>query len=108
MSLTARRAAENEALFRRANEQIEERLGELTLEGGRSPFLCECEDTTCRDVLRLTREEYEAVREHPRRFIVAFGHPLTHARIVERRDEYLVVEKTGEAGEVAEDLDPRS
>jgi len=108
VSRSEERAAENESVFRDANERIEERLGELTVEDGRSPFLCECEDTACREVLRLTVEEYEAVRADPRRFIVAPGHPTTHAEIVERHDGFLVIEKLGEAGETAEELDPRS
>ena len=75
MGLSAERAAENESIFRNANERVEEQLGELTLEEGRSPFLCECEDVRCRTMLRLTREEYEHVRSEPNRFVLAPGHP---------------------------------
>jgi hypothetical protein len=39
MGLSAERAAQNESIFHDANERVEERLGELTLEDGRSPFL---------------------------------------------------------------------
>lgn len=106
--MSARRAAENESIFRDANERVEERLGELTVEDGRSPFLCECEDLRCRQMLRLSREEYEAVRARPNRFVVTPGHLVTHAQIVSDGDRYRVVEKTGEAGAVAADLDPRS
>jgi hypothetical protein len=43
------------------------------------------------------------VREHPRQFLVVPGHEdLALARIVERRPEYLIVEKLGAAGEFAE------
>jgi hypothetical protein len=108
MALSARRAAENESIFRDANERVEERLGELTLEDGRSPFLCECEDLHCRQMLRLSREEYEAVRSRPNRFVVAPGHPITNSMIVSEGERYHVVDKTGEAGAVAADLDPRS
>lgn len=108
MGLSAERAAENESIFRDANERIEEQLGELTLENGRSPFLCECEDIRCRTMIRLTREEYEQVRSRPNRFVVARGHPFTDAEVVvEQDDRFLVIEKAGEAGAVAEDLDPR-
>jgi hypothetical protein len=102
-----RRAAENEAIFRDANEKVERRLGELTLVGGRAPFLCECEDMGCREMLRLEPAEYEAVRAHPRHFVMAPDHPFAHGRIVERTDRFVVVEKIGEAGEIAEQLDPR-
>jgi hypothetical protein len=59
-------------------------------------------------VVRLTAAEYEAVRAHPRRFVVAHEHSTTHATVIERHDDYMVVEKLGEAGETAEKLDPRS
>jgi hypothetical protein len=108
MNLSARRAAENESIFRDANERVEQRLGELTLEQGRSPFLCECEDLHCRQMLRLSREEYEAVRSRPNRFVLAPGHLFTDARVVSAGERYQVVEKTGEAGQVAVELDPRS
>lgn len=108
MGLSAERAAENESIFRDANERVEERLGELTLEEGRSPFLCECEDLRCRELVRLTREEYESVRSRPNRFVVAHGHPFTDAQVVGESERFQVIEKMGRAGEVAETLDPRS
>lgn len=108
MGLSAQRAAENEAIFRDANERIEQRLGELTLEEGRSPFLCECEDLRCREMLRLTREEYESIRSQPNRFVVARDHSFTDSRVIADNGRYQVIEKTGHAGRVAEDLDPRS
>jgi hypothetical protein len=43
------------------------------------------------------------VREQPRRFFVLPGHQDPQLeRVVETHGDYLVVEKTGEAGEVAE------
>jgi hypothetical protein len=104
---TAERAARNESVFREANERIERRLEDLSLEHGRSPFLCECEDETCSEVVRLTLTEYEHVREHPRRFLVAPGHDTGEAEIVETHDRYVVVEKEGETGKIAAELDPR-
>jgi hypothetical protein len=49
------------------------------------------------------------VRAHPDRFLVVTGHELPRfERVVEDHGRYVVVEKQGEAGEVAEDTDPRS
>src|SRR5918992_6409866 len=95
----AERVARNESAFRDANERIERRLEDLSLEHGSAPFLCECDDETCAEVLRLTLAEYESVREHPRRFAVAPGHESGPVEMVERHDGYVVVEKEGEAGE---------
>ena len=46
------------------------------------------------------------MREHPRRFLVAPGHEHPELeRVVERHTGYLIVEKTGTAGTVAEQTD---
>jgi hypothetical protein len=106
--LSAERAARNEAVFRRANERIEQRLDDLSLADGRSPFLCECDDPLCTHPVRLTAAEYEAVRAHPTRFLVVSGHQAAHADTVGRHDQYDVIEKHGTAGDIAAALDPRS
>ena len=106
--LSAERAARNESVFRDANERIEQRLDELSLLEGRSPFLCECEDPLCAQPVRLTPRQYEAVRAHSRHFFVACGHAVGgETRVIERHDEYDVVEKRGAEGVIAEELDPR-
>src|SRR3954447_3076835 len=105
--LSAERAARNESVFRDANERIEQRLGDLSLLDERAPFLCECEDPLCARALRLTVEEYEAVRAHADRFIVAPGHSAGSATIVETHGGHLVVAKEGEEGALARELDPR-
>jgi len=101
------RIGSNESLFREANEGIERGLwpGE---EDERVPFRCECARLECAEAVRLTPAEYEHVRADPRRFVVVPGHEILRAEVVvERRGGYLVVEKVGEAAEVAEELDPR-
>jgi hypothetical protein len=105
--LSAERAARNESVFRDANERIERRLDELSLRDGRSPFLCECEDPLCAQPVRLTVEEYEAVRAHPRRFLVATAHSGAGTKTIERHDGFDVIEKLGTEGTVAAALDPR-
>jgi hypothetical protein len=60
-------------------------------------------------IVRLTREESEAVRRDGRLFVNALGHESAerYGDVVGRTDRYVVVEKTGEAGEIVEALDPR-
>ena len=103
MSIWEQRAARNEALFREVNENIarlEERYGSTITE---SVFICECADEGCTDQLAVDHDTYRRVREHPRLFFVLPGHQDPELeRVVETHDDYLVVEKTGEAGEVAE------
>lgn len=106
MDIRARRGAENESIFRRINERVEElSRGEATLS-----LVCECADVACIErIAGVSVLEYEAVRGHGERFFVVRGHerPLLES-IVEERGSYLIVDKRGEAGEIAEENDPRS
>ena len=101
----------NDAIFREANERILNAAVEMELDdSGLLPFLCECAAVGCTTVVRLTSAEYEAVRQDATRFINAPGHVVNGrgwARVVDEREGYTIVEKTGDAAEVAEELDPR-
>jgi len=101
------RAAANEARFREANEQIDEKVHELGSLNRPAPYLCECEEERCTTVVLLTAAEYEHVRGASRRFVVAPGHQEEDDRVVDRRGGFTVIEKTGEEGRLVEELDPR-
>src|SRR3954451_12301622 len=105
--LSAERAARNESVFSDANERIEERLEELSLSDDRSPFLCECENPLCTQPVRLTAEEYEAVRASPDRFIVATDHTIEDADVITRSVEFQVIQKRVVEASVAARLDAR-
>jgi hypothetical protein len=101
------RAGANEALFRQINEAIERGQwpGE---EEDAVGFRCECAHLGCTDIIMLSVAEYEQVRAHARRFIVAHGHEEpAEEDVVERRSGYAVVEKRDAAGALAEATDPR-
>jgi hypothetical protein len=102
-SLWEQRAARNEALFREVNENIarlEERHGTTATE---PVYVCECADSGCTEQIAIDSETYRRVREDPRLFFVRPGHEDPQLeRIVERHEGYLIVEKTGAAGAVAE------
>jgi hypothetical protein len=104
---TQQRTARNEAIFREINEGI--RRGRWPgEEDSVSGFRCECARLGCTQMLPLSFREYERVRQHPRRFIVAPGHErLDVEAVVENQTAYLVVQKLGAAGEEAEATDPR-
>lgn len=101
------RVARNEAVFREVNEGI--RRGRWPgEEDSIASFRCECASLGCTEMLPLTFREYEHVRQHPRRFIVAPNHERLDVEVVvETRATYLVVQKIGEAGETAAEADPR-
>ncbi len=49
------------------------------------PFICECDDSRCEALVRLTSAEYEAARSAAD-YLVAPGHQVDDARIVRVRD----------------------
>jgi hypothetical protein len=102
--------ARNDAIFREANEHIENAAQSLG-QTGRIPFICECAEPSCRELVQLTLEEYERVREEPTRFFLAPGHEGVapkECRVVERAPGHVVVEKVGRAADVALQLDART
>jgi hypothetical protein len=105
---SAERAAANEARFREANEQIQEKALELGAGEQPVPYLCECEDPGCTVVVLLKVAEYEDVRSASRQFVVAPGHEEADDCILAEHDAFTVIEKTGEEGRLVEELDPRS
>jgi hypothetical protein len=102
----AERRALNEDIFREMNERLEE-LGEEFGEGN-IEFVCECADVACSESLSIPLSVYEAVRASGRRFVMVPGHERRELeRVIDEHADYVVVEKVGEAGEVAEATDPR-
>ena len=108
---TSERVGKNEALFREVNERIREVSGQALALDGEAPlhFVCECSDEGCNEPVELTVPEYEAVRAEPTHFLVAPGHVWEpdDEHVVREAESYMVLEKTGDAGDVAEDEDPR-
>ena len=107
----ARRIAENEVRFRAANEKIEAARLRLGADPITVPFVCECGRIECLQTVRLTIAEYEAVRSNGTAFVCVPGHEITFGgvgRVVHEQRSYVVVRKTGVAGEVAEQHDPRA
>ena len=88
--LTRRRLERNEAVFRAANEEIDERSGP----GGVVRYVCECAAAECAETVPLAHAAYAAVRSSPHRYLVVPGHERPELeRVVERHERYLVVDK---------------
>ena len=109
MSLWDERAAANEALFRSVNEQVRHLAGRHY--GALEPtgFVCECADDSCTERIHVSLEIYEAVRAHPRHFLVVNGHEnYGIEKLVDSGAGFAIVEKEGDAAQVAEETDPRA
>lgn len=104
----AESVALTEAAFRIANERMaawEERKGS---NGAGESYYCECAMQSCRDEIRLTREQYDAVRAEPRRFFVLHDHILEDLETeLERYASYSVIEKPPMLAPLLDDTDPR-
>ena len=103
MDSSEERSARAQTIFRAGNEALGRAAASRD---GAVPYICECGDEGCFTRVPLAREEYEEVRAHPRRFLVALGHE-GEAQTVARRDGYAVIEKDDVAGRIAVETDPR-
>jgi hypothetical protein len=104
------RTGENEALFREVNERLKERKQDDSAWTAPSQWVCECAEETCTERIEMSPREYEQLRANPTHFAVVPDQQhvsLDVERIVEKREQYWVVEKVGEAAETAEETDPR-
>jgi hypothetical protein len=89
-----RRLAENQELFRKANDRFEERVEEYSRDGISAPFLCECADEACLGRVELTLPQYEEVRRRPSRYVILPGHPtIERERVVDDKGAFQIVEK---------------
>jgi hypothetical protein len=105
----ADKGARNQSLFREVNERIEELTANDAVPTEELwNFLCECSSTECVATVSLRYQEYEEIRRVPTHFPIKPGHHDPDIeRVVEETERYAVVEKFGEAGKRAIELDPR-
>jgi hypothetical protein len=109
MDAREQRLAQNEALFREINEKVEAIAAVHGSDDHVYEFYCECSNADCSLQVPATIAAYEAVRAHPRRFLVTPEHWLPEIEtIAGKSDSWWVIEKHGEAGEFVAHLDPRS
>ena len=100
------RVGQNEAVFRDINERIES--GHWPGDDKPAAFRCECASLGCNILVEMSVAAYERVRADSRHFLVVPGHEVAGAEVViERHPGYVVVEKIGDAGQVAEERDRR-
>jgi hypothetical protein len=107
----ALKLAMNQSAFRASNEHLRRAADSHRFRReDRVPFLCECADEHCREIVMLTIEDYEHVRAHPAWFLLVAGHEdedATLERIIDAESGYAVVEKIGAAGTEAARLHPQ-
>lgn len=109
MDKRAARVSENEALFRRVNERIEQINESFATVTDTFEVICECADSGCVTQISIANDAYEQVRTDATLFIVAPGHENAELEdTIDTQTDYLVVRKhAGLPTRVAEETDPR-
>jgi hypothetical protein len=103
------RLAKNEDFFREVNERINEKAESHGRDFHRYEFFCECSDGSCTERVVMTLREYEHVRAEPTRFVVKANHVIPEIEhVVETVPDHMVIEKHGEAGRIAVELEAES
>ena len=101
--------AENEVRFRALNERLRDSGAAWEGREGVLNLVCECGDEDCTAAIELNVREYEAVRAVETQFVLVRGHERTEIEeVVGGGEDWVVVRKRGEAGEIASEADPRS
>ena len=96
----------NEALFRDLNERAQQQSG-VAAAAHPLEIYCECASLDCIERIRIDPTEYEAVRRDSTLFVVVPGHAAEdQEEVALSTDLYEVVRKHGDAGRVADALDP--
>ena len=93
---TVARIERNNKTFRDANERIHAAAENYDHGLEQIPFLCECPTEDCVEIIRLTDEQYSAVRAEGDHYITAPGHESAEVpvgEVVSRNDRYVVVRK---------------
>jgi hypothetical protein len=104
VDVSTERLARNQTLFREVNE----RLLDMSTDGERIAFLCECSRVDCSETISLSLDEYNAVRSDPRSFAIVTGHETPAVeRVAATHNGYSVVQKTNGAT-FAIESDPRA
>jgi hypothetical protein len=107
LSTSERRMTENQAYFRKKNEQVLkgfENIRKIAAEDGVEPileipitplqFICECSDSECGKRIPLKIEEWSKIHSKPDTFVVYPGHIVSSIETeVERRESYSIVKK---------------
>jgi hypothetical protein len=99
------RLAQNEHVCREVNEKVNEVAQAQGSDSHSFVLVCECSDIRCAERVLITLLEYEQIRAEPARFVVKKHHGIPEIEhVVETVPGHVVIEKPGEAGRIAIEL----
>lgn len=93
-NISPRRMVENEVIFRKVNQNVQQFLEDVNAGDKIIKFFCECSDEDCKKRIEMTPKEYKALHSNRREFIVIDGHETPEVeKIVKEYGNFNVVEK---------------
>jgi hypothetical protein len=99
------RNADNQNLYREANERVMETNARFDLAGEEDRIVevfCECGDGGCAERVALTREAYERVRSDSETFVLIPGHDKgVVEEVIEQTSGYVIARNVGDAARIA-------
>jgi hypothetical protein len=95
-----------QVLFRQVNEEIRQMAASFAV-GEELELVCECEHGDCFAFISVSRDDYEAVRRFPTRFLAKPDHVSADERVVQEAALFVVIEKVGAGAKTAILRDPR-
>jgi hypothetical protein len=105
------RNADNQNLYREANERVMETNARFELAGEEERIVevfCECGDAACAERVPLTRETYERVRADSETFVLIPGHDKGVVEdVIEKTPGYVIARNVGDAARIAVSGDRR-
>jgi hypothetical protein len=104
-----RRIGVNEAVFREANERIQDLNPTFATFTDELVLVCECGDLQCVEKISMTLAHYEELRAESAHFAIVRGHEIPDVeQVIAQREGYDVVRKNdGIPRQIAEATDPR-
>ena len=110
-SVSERRLAENEVIFKQLNEEVKafvlEDASDTEFATKKLGFYCECSNMDCRQRIRLTAKEYDDIHSNEKRFVLLPGHDMPQVEtVVTKSEDHMVVEKIN-MPPLPEDIDPK-
>lgn len=104
-----RRIGVNEAIFREANERIQELNEAFAALTDQLVLVCECGDGACAEQITMVTSAYEELRRDPTNFAIVPGHEIPDVeKVIAEHEGYAVVRKDqGIPRRIAEATDPR-
>jgi hypothetical protein len=104
------KAAKNQSLFREVNERVKDVRQHHDWFPYDEDAICECANETCSERIKISATEYARIRERGTCFLVLPSDEHVFAdveEVIEKHENYWIVEKIERAALVAEKLDPR-